>query len=228
MPTDWDISAVNLLDPDLLNACAGRIRQQRTFDLKPLGVDVCYGCGHVLWSNIDGAHTFLVDKPSNMTRDDAPASAYLRAVPNCTLSFEYTERGNSTKERWYCCGHCKTITVPTEQHVGRIFGDIVSDVKPVLEWDVAMPKPIKALCNKYETSMVSLCGLFSNAIMKASMSQYHHLQGEINAIKKLDHHFSLFFLLGVSVTINQSKKKKKMKQEPRAQDGEGAIQEWEQ
>ena len=37
--------------------------------------------------------------------------------------------------------------------------------------------------------MVSLCGLFSNTVKKASMSQYHHLQGEVNAIKKLDRHF---------------------------------------
>ena len=58
---------------------------------KPLGVDVCYNCEHVLWTSVDGAHTY-------MTRDDAPAAAYLRAVPNCTLSFEYRERGNSTKE----------------------------------------------------------------------------------------------------------------------------------
>ena len=50
---------------------------------------MCYNCGHVLWSTVDGAHTFLVDKPSNMTREDAPASAYLRAVPNCSLSFVY-------------------------------------------------------------------------------------------------------------------------------------------
>ena len=40
------------------------------------------------------AHTFLVDKPTNMTAAEAPASAYLRAVPNCTLSFQYTEREN--------------------------------------------------------------------------------------------------------------------------------------
>ena len=47
------------------------------FDRKSLGVGVCYNCGHVLWSTVDDAHTFLVDKPSNMTREDAPASAYL-------------------------------------------------------------------------------------------------------------------------------------------------------
>ncbi len=166
--SDWDTlsQSVNLA-PDLLSACAGRMQQQRTFDKKSLGVGVCYGCGHVLWSNVDGAHTFLANKPSNMSRDDAPASAYLRAVPNCSLSFEYTERGNSTKERWYCCSHCRSGSVPTEQHVGHIFGESVSDVKPVLEWDMSMPKPIKALCNIYETGQVSLCGLFSTTVKKA-------------------------------------------------------------
>ena len=184
LPSDWDVSAVNL-SPELLTACCQRIKQQRTFDLKP-------------WSSVDGAHTFLVDKPTNMTAAEAPASAYLRAVPNCTLSFQYTERGSSTKERWYCCGHCRNDTVPTEQHVGVIFGDSVSDVKPVLLWDMTMPEPIKALCNKYETGMVSLCGLFSDTVKKASMSQYQHLQGEVNAIKKLDrHYYGLFGFMAV-------------------------------
>ena len=197
LPSDWDVSAVNL-SPELLTACCQRIKQQRTFDLKPLGVGVCYMCGHVLWTSVDGAHTFLVDKPRNMTAAEAPASAYLRAVPNCTLSFQYTERGSSTKERWYCCGHCRNDTVPTEQHVGDIFGDSVSDVKPVLLWDMTMPEPIKALCNKYETGMVSLCGLFSDTVKKASMSQYQHLQGEVNAIKKLDrHYYGLFGFMAV-------------------------------
>ena len=124
LPTTWDTSAVNL-DPDLLKVCSRRIQQQRTFDRKPLGVGVCYACGHVLWSCVDGAHTFLVDKPPNMTVDDAPASAYLRAVPNCTLSFEYKERGSSTKERWYCCSHCKSDSIPTDQHVGHVLGKIL-------------------------------------------------------------------------------------------------------
>ena len=106
---------------------------QRTFDRKSLGVGVCFMCGHVLWSSVDGAHTFLVNKPRNMTKDDAPASAYLRAVPNCTLTFQYSERGNSTKERWYCCSHCKAATVPTEMHVGHVFGESESDVRLVMD-----------------------------------------------------------------------------------------------
>ena len=54
--------------------------------------------------------------------------------------------------------------------------------KPVLLWDMTMPQPIQALCNKYETGMVSLCGLFSDTVKKkASMSQYQHLEVNHNS-----------------------------------------------
>ena len=192
LPTEWDTSHVNL-DADLLSQCRSLIMQQRPFDRKSLGVGVCYNCGHVLWSVVDGAHTFLVDKPSNMTREEAPASAYLRAVPNCSLSFVYSGGRSKTKERWYCCSYCKSASVPTEMHVGRVFGADMSDVKPVPEWDMTIPYDVIALCNKYETGQVSLCGLFSDTVKKASMSQYHHLQGEINAIAKLDRHYHGLF-----------------------------------
>ena len=128
-----------------------------------------------------------------MTREEAPASAYLRAVPNCSLSFVYTGGRSKSKERWYCCGYCKSASVPTEMHVGRVFGTDLSDVKPVPEWDMTIPYDVIALCNKYETGQVSLCGLFSDTVKKASMSQYHHLQGEINAIAKLDRHYHGLF-----------------------------------
>ena len=193
----WDSTFPNV-DSDLTNICKQRIQQQQKFDRKSLGIGVCYGCGHVLWSSVDGSHTFLVNKPAHMTAADAPASAYLRAVPNCTLSFEYLERGSSTKERWYACSSCKTAMVPTEMHVGNIFIGNLSNVKPVSEWDMCLPKPVQDLCNNYETGQVALCGLFSNTVKKASMSQYHHLQGEINAIQKLDrHYYGLFGFLAV-------------------------------
>ena len=88
LPADWCHSSelVNI-DNDLLDMCARRISQQRTFDRKPLGLAVCYGCGHLLWSCVDGVHTFLMNKPNGMSEDDAPASAYLQAVPSCTAGF---------------------------------------------------------------------------------------------------------------------------------------------
>ena len=195
VPTGWDTSAINI-DSDLLGVCHARINQQRTFDKKSLGVGVCYGCGHVLWSRVDGSHTFLVDKPQNISINDAPAAAYLRAVPDCSLSFEH---GSSTKRsKWYSCSYCRTATIPLEQHVGHVFGDNGTDIKPVPEWDMTVPKPLKELCNKYETGQVGLCGLFSDTVKKASMSQYQHLQGEINAIKKLDrHYYGLFGFMAI-------------------------------
>ena len=85
LPTEWDLSPQFInVDSDLLSVCKRRIAQQRTYDKKPLGIAVCYKCGHMLWSCVDGAHTFLVNKPSGMSEGEAPASAYLRAVPNCT------------------------------------------------------------------------------------------------------------------------------------------------
>ena len=78
-------------------------------------------------------------------------------------------------------------------HVGRVFGKDESEVRPIPEWDMKIPDPITALCNKYETGQVALCGLFSETVKKASMSQYNHLQGEINAITKLDRHYHGLF-----------------------------------
>ena len=149
----------------MLSACARRICQQHTFDGKSLGVGVCYGCGHVLFTSVDNIHTYLIDKPSGLREDD-PASAYLKAVPNCTLTFVYTERGNSTRERWYSCSNCTNSCIPQDQHVGKIM-------------------EISVLKNKYERGQVALCGLFSNTVRQAGISQYSHIQGEVNS-KLLD------------------------------------------
>ena len=58
-------------------------------------------------------------------------------------------------------------------HVGKVFGDGIADIKPVPEWEMSLPDPVKALCNKYETGQVALCGLFSDTLKKASISQYY-------------------------------------------------------
>ena len=112
-PNEWNISQETLnLSEDLLSACARRACQQHTLDSKSLGVGISYGCGCILFTNVDNVHTFLIDdKPSGSTEDDAPTNAYLKAVPNCTLTFVYTERGNSTKERWYSCGNCTATCI---------------------------------------------------------------------------------------------------------------------
>ena len=51
-------------------------------------------------------------------------------------------------------------------HVGRVFGKEESEVRPIPKWDMKIPDPIAALCNKYETGQVALCGLFSETVKK--------------------------------------------------------------
>ena len=51
---------------------------------------------------------------------------------------------------------------------------------------------------------VQLCGLFSTTVKDAGVSQWHHIQGEINAIHKLDrHYYGMFgFLASKDNSIN--------------------------
>ena len=144
-----------------------------------------FGCGYLLESTVDGAHTFLVNKPSGMSEDEAPAGAYLRAVPSCTAGFVYTERGASTKQRWYSCPYCKFTIIPSIQHVGCVL-DPSEKLKPVDECDMT---EIQSLVKQDEHGQMSLCGLFSTTVTEASMTQYRHLQGKVNAITKLDKHY---------------------------------------
>ena len=99
---------------------------------------------------------FLVSKPSGMTEDDAPASAYLRAVPNCSAGFVYTERGKSTK----------SSSVPINQHVRNVFDPSMCE-KSVHEWAMIFPAEIQALANQYERGQTSLCGLFLTTVKEA-------------------------------------------------------------
>ena len=66
-------------------------------------------------------------------------------------------------------------------------------MKPVKLWDMSKPKSIAELRNRYETGHVSLCGLFSTTVKKASISQYQHTIGEVNSITKLHRHFHGMF-----------------------------------
>ena len=63
---------------------------------------------------------------------------------------------------------------------------------------MSFPTDIQSLANQYEHRQMSLCGLFSSTVRKASMTQYCHLQGEVNAITNFDKHFyGLFRFLAV-------------------------------
>ena len=93
--------------------------------------------------------------------------------------------------------YCRSNTIPSSQHVGCVL-DPSLNVKPVDEWDMSFPTRIQSLANQYEHGQMSLCGLFSSNVREASMTQYRHLQREVNAIIKLDKHYhGLFGLLAV-------------------------------
>ena len=75
---------------------------------------------------------FLWTSPvRGMSEDEVPASAYLRSVPSCTAGFVYTERGTSTKERWYSCPYCRCNTIPSNEHIGCVL-DPSLNVKPIM------------------------------------------------------------------------------------------------
>ena len=64
LPDKWDSSKDKInLTLDILECCAQRVMQQRRFDKKPLAKALCWQCGRILWTTVDGAHTFLVEPP---------------------------------------------------------------------------------------------------------------------------------------------------------------------
>ena len=51
------------------------------------------------------------------------------------------------------------------------------------------PDPISALTSSYERHQISLCRLFSKTVKDAGISQYKHIQGEVNSVRNLDKYF---------------------------------------
>ena len=133
-----ELPMVNLND-DLLANLRLRCAQQREFDTQPLVDGICYNCGKVLLSTTSTAQ---IPPPNGMGTDSAPASAYLRAVPNCGVHF--VVNNDSDTEKWFCCKYCKSHAVPADQHVGDMYTDD-HEIKPVSEWCMSKPKPIAAL-----------------------------------------------------------------------------------
>lgn len=140
LPDDWDTSEqyTNLTE-DMLQQCRASVARQQRFDKKPLASALCYQCGKVLWSSVDGAHTFLVHPPEGMREKDAPGSAIIRAVPDCALTFVYSDR-----ERQYACSHSRSNTIPSDQYVGNVTS-ANGELKPVSEWSMEKPQPVEAL-----------------------------------------------------------------------------------
>jgi hypothetical protein len=185
-PTDWtsDHDVVNITEVTLAK-CEKRILQQRCFDRKPLGEGVCYSCGRLLWPK-------ALYKHPPMRKCEAPAAAYLKAAPKCSLKFEKC----GTSAKWMCCSHCQSKQMPTEMHVGDIKQHDLDLLKPVSKWDMSKPKSIANLRNQYETGMTSLCTVFSDTAKQAGRSEWKHIPGEVNAMTKLDrHYYGLFGFL---------------------------------
>jgi len=65
---------------------------------------------------------------------------------------------------------------------------------PIEEWDMTFPKPILDLKNQFEQCQVALCGIFSTTIKHAKQHQWRHIQGEVNALHKLDRHYYMDYL----------------------------------
>ena len=67
LPDKWDSPKDKInLTLDILECCAQHVMQQRHFDKKPLAKAWCWQCGRILWTTVDGAHTFLVEPPHGM------------------------------------------------------------------------------------------------------------------------------------------------------------------
>ena len=167
--TNWDVSQNTLnITHHLVTKLSDRIFEQRTFDQQPLTKRICWQCGCVLWGNGSSKGSYLIDPPKGMLAKDAPANAFLKAADNCSLTFEHDGR----KLKWYAyaCSYCTNNQLPSEMYVGDVL-DTSMSLKPVHLWELRKPQPVGRLHNRYETGHVSLCGLFSTTVKKASMSQ---------------------------------------------------------
>ena len=172
-----------------------QINMQHAFDQQPLTKRICWQCGRVLWGEGSTKGTHMIDPPKGVKAKDAPTNAFLKSMDNCYLTFEH----DGTKYKWYSCSYCKSNEMAAELYVGDVLDPLERmSMKPVKLWDMTRPRPIAELRNRYETGHVSLCGLFSTTVKKASVSQYQHTIGEVNSITKLDRHFhGLFGFLAV-------------------------------
>ena len=180
LPAEWDTSEEFLNVPDdLIQQCRRRIREQRLYDQRALATHMCWQCGKVLSGEGD---TYRVNPPPHVDPDNAPAVAFKRAVEHCSLEFE-----DEVKDKWYACSYCRSRHVPNQELVGDVFNN--GQLKPVAEWDMSQPEPLAALRNRYESTQIALCGLYSTTVKQASFAQWKHVQGEVNAAQKQDRHF---------------------------------------
>ena len=200
-----DAKMVNV-SPAKLKKLENLITKEFKFDSTPLGKAVCWKCGRVLCANVGTSRTYLVLPPKGMTESEAPASAYLRALPyNNGLTFVH-DNG-----KWYCCPTCKRgKAIPTEQHVGDVLLPPPSNApKRSALWNLKLPEPLDQLVNDYEKRQIGLCSLFSTTVRNVTPTQARHMQGQVFTGHRLDsHYYGLFGFLAVSEEDIKSNSKK--------------------
>ena len=189
-------------DSEMVNVSAGKLRkletlitQQKKFDSKPLGKAVCWSCGRILHANVDGNRTSLVSA-KGMTEAQAPASAYLKALPyDNGLTFTHISG------KWYSCSTCKRgKVIPADQHVGDVLLPLPSNAPKRSDlWNLHMPDALGNLANDYEKRIVSLCGLFSTTVREVTPTQSRHVLGQVFMGHKLDRqYYGMFGFLAAS------------------------------
>ena len=203
---EWctDKEMVNV-SPSKLKKLETLITKQKKFDSKSLGKALYWGCGKVLYANVDGNRTFLVSS-SGKTEAQAPASAYLKAL--------YYDNGLTfvhSSGKWYSCPTCKRKkAIPVEQHVGDVlFPPPSSAPKRTDLWNMQMPDALDHLVNDYEKRQISLCGLFSTTVREVTPTQSRHVLGQVFMGHRLDrHYYGLFgFLAAKEMDVKAHSKK---------------------
>ena len=200
-------------DEKMVNVSAAKLKKLENlitkefkFDSTPLGKAVCWKCGRILCANVGTSRTYLALPPKGMTEAEAPASAYLRALPyNNGLTFVHSNG------KWYSCPTCRRgKAIPTEQHVGDVLLPPPSNApKRSALWNLKLPEPLDQLVNDYEKRQIGLCSLFSTTIRNVTPTQAKHMQGQVYTGHRLDsHYYGLFGFLAVSEEDIKSNSKK--------------------
>ena len=199
LPSAWDTDKTNLSLPDnLLVRAKRRIGQQVRFDAKPLGIAMCYCCGSILWSRVDNCHTHLVKL--DLEDKIIPAVAYQHTMVASGRGYlNYRHKSG----KLYSCSACNSYKNPTEYssifHVGK------TDKPSTVDWDMVYPVQITSLKTELEKCQVALCGIFSTTIKDVKKHQWRHIQGEVNALHKLDrHYYGMFGFLLMNEKITES------------------------
>ena len=194
------------VDAAKLNKLTKLITKECKFDSTPLGKAICWKCGRILYSNVGSNRTYLVLPPKGMTEAEAPATAYLQALPyDNDLTFCHING------KWFSCPTCKRgKTIPTEQHVGDVLLPPPSNAPKRAElWQMKLPDALAQLTSDYERRQISLCSLFSTTVRNVTPTQSRHVLGQVSTGHKLDnHYYGLFGFLAVNEEDIRSHSKK--------------------